>query len=72
MSASFDEVLAQKKAQLEKLVEAYGGIMVGHPTQSDVEALARFEALREVGEQLSAQENKQANALAAKFKGSFC
>lgn len=72
MSQQFNSVFEQKKRALKKLVASYGGIMVGKPSSSDIDALARLQARADLGEQLSEREIAKAKRLAAKFKGSFC
>lgn len=69
---NFAEVLSQKKQALQEAVDAYGGVMVGHPSASDIEALANLQARHAMGERLSRRDVRKAEALAAKFQGSFC
>ena len=69
---SYNEVFEQKRSHLAELVKQYGGIMIGHPSDDDVSILAQFEARIALGQELSEKEQKAANKLAHKFKGSFC
>lgn len=71
-SAHFEQIRQQKEQELRSLVQNYGGAMIHHPEEQDINLMANYQAFVGIGLSLSPELEKAAKKLSNKFKGSFC